>query len=63
MAQLVAGISDNRISVRIETDNIDRGYAPTIYMDLDTSKIKSIGWKPSVDLKEMYTRMIECIRE
>lgn len=34
------------------------GYASTLYMDLDTSKMKTIGWKPIRDLEAMYYRLI-----
>ena len=60
MAKLVAAdIADNEIAVKIEVDNIDRGYASELYMKLDTSKIERLGWKATVDLPEMYLRMIE----
>lgn len=60
MAKMVAAdIADNEIAVKIEVDNIDRGYASELYMKLDTSKIERLGWKATVDLPEMYLRMIE----
>ena len=44
----------------ITTDNIEKlGYAKTLYMDLDTTKMMGIGWKPEVGIKDMYRRMIK----
>ena len=34
-------------------------YPPELYMDLDTTKIRSIGWRPRWGLAEMFERMIE----
>ena len=59
MARLVADqVAGGRISVRYETDSVDRGYADTLYMKLDVSKLKSLGWYPKTGLKDMFERMI-----
>lgn len=34
-------------------------YPPELYMDLDTRKLQSLGWKPTKKLKEMFLRMNE----
>lgn len=34
------------------------GYAPTLHMNLDTTKLKTLGWRASADLKTMYGSMI-----
>lgn len=65
MAQMVAKeIANGSIGVKIEIDN-DRnfGYAPTLKMNLDTTKIQALGWKPERELKEMFSSMIEYMRE
>ncbi|WP_199821061.1 NAD-dependent epimerase/dehydratase family protein [Selenomonas massiliensis] len=33
-------------------------YPPELYMNLDTKKIRQLGWQPCRDLKDMYERMI-----
>lgn len=39
------------------------GYADTLYMKLDITKLSSLGWRPTVGLAEMYKRMIRGIEE
>lgn len=57
MADTVAMLG--KICVEFQLQDVEKlGYAPTLYMDLDTSKLKSLGWKPETNLKDMYTRMI-----
>ncbi len=34
------------------------GYAPTLHMNLDTAKIKELGWKPTTGLADMFKNMI-----
>ncbi len=60
MAQLVASIAPNNIEVKIEIEDESKyGYAPVLHMNLDTTKLKSLGWKASTDLTEMYHKLIE----
>ncbi|MDP9466312.1 MAG: NAD(P)-dependent oxidoreductase [Actinomycetota bacterium] len=45
------------VRVRMEPQELaTSGYAPTLKMDLDTAKLRSLGWRPSVGLAEMYRR-------
>ena len=39
------------------------GYAPKLCMNLDISKLKSLGWNPTYDLKEMFEQLISAMRE
>ena len=44
------------------TEDIERlGYAGTLFMDLDVEKIESIGWKPSIGIRQMFERMLRGI--
>lgn len=61
MAQFVAeNISGNMIKVCIsEEKNAEKyGYAPILHMNLDTTKIKMLGWNSKKGLVEMYNDMI-----
>lgn len=65
MADLVAGqAAKGAIGVKMEPDDSlekSLGYAPELKMNLDTSKLQGIGWKPEIGLSEMYERMIACM--
>lgn len=67
MAELVAEKCTNgRIKVLIEDDarnDTNYGYAPKLCMNLDISKLKSLGWNPTYDLKEMFEQLISAMRE
>ena len=61
MACLVAEkCASGKISVEVnEAKDISKfGYAPTLYMNLDTSKLKALGWNPTTNLQNMYKNMI-----
>jgi UDP-glucuronate decarboxylase len=61
MAEMVADrIAGGKIKVRIEesTDN-DRGFAPVLHMNLDTRKLKALGWQANIDLYGMYKALID----
>lgn len=58
----VAGGTIN-IVYEIADDITKLGYAETIYMKLGIEKIQLLGWKPSVNLADMFTRMIDSCYE
>lgn len=58
MAQMVA--KEYGIDVVVEDNSIKHlGYADTLYMNLDTGKLRELGWKAQINLMDMYKRMIE----
>lgn len=66
MAETVANLPIIRnqfngpVSVVIdESKNNMKIYPPELYMNLDTSKLKALGWRATRDLKDMFTRMIQ----
>lgn len=64
MARLAADeVAGGEIGVVFEIDGVDRGYAGTLHMDLDISKIRALGWEPQTALADMYRRMIADRRE
>lgn len=53
-------LGKNRSSLCFDLDDThEYGYAGTLYMKLNTEKIRSLGWKPKVNLADMYSRMAE----
>ena len=60
MATLVAQRFGENINVAVEiNENNNNGYAPTLHMNLDTQKLRKLGWTPQVDLSDMFSLMIE----
>ena len=66
MAEMVAReCAAGRIGVRIEAeeDPSRLGYAPTLHMNLDTSRLRSLGWKPVYGLADAYRRMMKTMEK
>lgn len=61
MAQIVAKeCANSAIKVKIETSEDNSfGYAPTLKMNLDTSKLQALGWTAETDLISMFHRLIQ----
>lgn len=61
MAQTVCKICANgKIAVELMIeDTSSMGYAPTLHMNLDTSKLQKLNWKPTTGIVEMYEKMIK----
>ena len=62
MANLVSKkISNNKIKIIIdENDDISKfGYANTLKINLETNKLRSLGWSAKYCLEDMFIRMIE----
>lgn len=47
----------------IPDDQMKYGYAPDVKMHLCNRKLCSLGWKPTVDLPEMFLKMAEDLKE
>ena len=65
MAELVAKcVADGKIKVVVDIP-ADRqfGYAPDVKLKLDASKLRSLGWKPQINLEESYKRLIKYWQE
>lgn len=62
MARLVADDlcgGDIRVQIQ-ETDSPQ--YAPTLHMNLDTTKLRALGWEPTLGLREMFRLLIDDMR-
>lgn len=42
-----------------EQDISELGYAPTLKINMDTNKIKSIGWKPKYTLQDAFVDLVD----
>lgn len=59
MAELVA---DEKSGIEVEVrldESGNTGYAPTLCMNLDTSRLQGLGWSPRLGLKDMFNVLIE----
>ena len=65
MACLVAEkCANNTIKVIINEDEGNQfGYAPVLCMNLDTSKLRGLGWRPTCGLERMFNEMIKYMRD
>lgn len=65
MAQLVAAeCAGGRIGVEIQPeDEAKFGYAPVLKMNLDTQKLRALGWMPQIGLKESMERLLAWMQE
>ncbi|MBD5401524.1 NAD(P)-dependent oxidoreductase [bacterium] len=62
IAEMVSSeIAQNKIKVVIQNNNSGQ-YPPSFAMNLDTTKLQTIGWSADVSLKEMYERLIESLK-
>jgi nucleoside-diphosphate-sugar epimerase len=52
-----------KVIVNIPENIQDLGYAPTVKVNLDTSKLMSLGWTPKTNLKGMYKNLLNYIDE
>ena len=60
MAQVVIdalGSGKEKITFDIPEDALKFGYAPDTNMRLSAEKLRGLGWRPTVELAEMYKRM------
>lgn len=66
MAEMVCDkFGGNKIKLvfDIVEDVTKLGYNPTVKIQLDSKKLSNIGWHPIVSLEEMFSRLINYLRE
>lgn len=61
MAEYLRDNISPTIKVRVELTN-GMGYAPATKLRLSSEKLKSLGWDPHFDLKEIFEKLFECIK-
>lgn len=61
---IVKKVTNNSIKVVYDIPETNVfGYANDVKMKLNSDKLQKLGWKPTVGLKEMYSRMIEDMKD
>ena len=64
IAELVAKeVAEGSIGVKIEIPKENMGYAPDVRLRLDSGRIKGLGWKPRVGMKEAYLRLVRYLSD
>lgn len=65
MARIVADeICYGKIKVLIETDDISKyGYLSEMKMNLDTSRLRALGWNSTASIYDMYMQLIMYMKE
>ena len=66
MARMVAELYAERkvrVLVQPDDDGTPFGYAPTLHMNLDTAKLRRLGWRPRTGLEEMFRLLIADMEE
>ena len=66
MAEMAAEeLGGGRVQVRVQPTGEDRtkAYLPTAYTDLETKKLKQLGWRCRTELKEIFRRTAACWNE
>ena len=64
MGEMVAEkVSDKPISVKVNLSDTVGYYPPESFLNLDVSKLYSLGWRPSTDLEHMFLRLIRYMQE
>ena len=62
LADFIADSFNSKIHVTIEKRQ-DLGYAPDTKINLDASKIKALGWKAKIDLHQMFSALIDAVKD
>lgn len=63
IADMAKILENDYTKVVCKIDDVNRGYNPTVKIDLKTDKLESLGWDTKVNLEEMFARTIESLKE
>lgn len=63
MARFVAEELGNGTKVVVKQGDEAKQFSPQTATRLDTTKMRNLGWKPQVGLKEMYAKLIQSYKE
>lgn len=62
MAEMLCREFAPQLQVKVEP-HPENGYAPTTLLPLDTSRLEALGWRPRVELPEMFSRLMVWMAE
>lgn len=60
LAEFVIRNFNENINIRVEEKNM--GYAPDTRVNLDTRKLRELGWDSQYDLYQMFERLIKSLQ-
>lgn len=63
IADMAKMLENDYTKVVYKIDDVDRGYNPTVKINLKTNKLEALGWDAKVNLEEMFERTIESLKE
>ena len=63
IADMAKSLENETTKVEFRIDNIERGFNPTIKINLNTEKLEVLGWSAKIDLAQMFKRTIEALKE
>lgn len=59
IADMAKSLENNSTKINFQIDNENRGFNPTVKINLNTEKLEKLGWTAKVDLGEMFERTIK----
>ncbi len=63
IADMAKMLENDYTKVVYKVDDVDRGYNPTVKINLKTDKLEALGWDAKINLEEMFARTIESLKE
>lgn len=63
ISDMAKSLENENTKVVYEIDNINRGFNPTVKINLNTDKLESLGWSAKINLEEMFERTVNYMQE
>lgn len=59
IADMAKSLENNSTKINFQIDNENRGFNPTVKINLNTEKLEKLGWTAKVNLDKMFERTIK----